>query len=432
MRNVRHPNIVQLIHYKESYENYFLILDLCQGGELFHQIVKLTYFSENLSRHVITQVALAIRHLHEECGVVHRDIKPENILFDSIPIIPSKRRVYRPTDNVETKEDEGEFVRGIGGGGIGIIKLADFGLSKVIWNNHTLTPCGTVGYTAPEIVCDKTYSKSVDMWAIGCVLYTILCGFPPFYDESIPLLTEKVARGQYTYLSPWWDTVSDSVKDLISHLLCVDVKKRYTIDQFLNHPWITEEPFIRNDNDDAFILTDKDIHQHVHRKNDAVKTHRREQQEELEAMIHQPAKSNLLTPPEIDQDYLDLMMDDSSIIYTTPDATTLRGIFDITYAVQRMGEEQSLMDTHQAPKETITTTTNQNRFMQVPSSQKTHNLHMAQKLAQRSRGVADPVNYCHHQRPQDQNAPPTTSFGGGKNGFQLDLNNATLLKNREG
>ncbi|OAD07271.1 hypothetical protein MUCCIDRAFT_137550, partial [Mucor lusitanicus CBS 277.49] len=241
MRNVRHPNIVQLIHYMETYDNYFLTLDLCQGGELFHQIVKLTYFSENLSRHVITQVALAVRHLHEECGVVHRDIKPENILFDPIPIIPSKKRTYRPTDSAD-KEDEGEFMPGVGGGGIGNIKLADFGLSKVIWNNSTLTPCGTVGYTAPEIVTDQRYSKSVDMWAIGCVLYTILCGFPPFYDQSIPALTEKVARGEYTYLSPWWDTISDSVKDLISHLLCVDVRKRYTIDQFLNHPWIKEEP----------------------------------------------------------------------------------------------------------------------------------------------------------------------------------------------
>ncbi|RCH79099.1 MAPK-activated protein kinase Srk1, partial [Rhizopus stolonifer] len=220
MRNIRHPNIVQLLHFSESQDNYFLALDLCEGGELFHRIVKLTYFSEDLSRHVITQLASAVRYLHEECGVVHRDIKPENILFDPIPIIPSKRRVYRPTDNIETKEDEGEFIPGIGGGGIGRIKLADFGLSKVIWNSQTFTPCGTVGYTAPEIVCDKTYSKSVDMWAIGCVLYTILCGFPPFYDESIPVLTEKVAKGQYTFLSPWWDTMSDSVKDLISHLLC--------------------------------------------------------------------------------------------------------------------------------------------------------------------------------------------------------------------
>jgi len=117
-----------------------------------------------------------------------------------------------------------------------------------------MTPCGTVGYTAPEIVKDERYSKSVDMWALGCVLYTLLCGFPreltsvrleltiAFYDESINVLTEKVARGYYTFLSPWWDDISDSAKDLVSHLLCVDPAQRYTIDEFLAHPWMKEVP----------------------------------------------------------------------------------------------------------------------------------------------------------------------------------------------
>lgn len=143
-----------------------------EGGELFHQIVKLTYFSEELSRHVILQVAQAVRHLHKDRGVVHRyvpladpscvtvdrsasnsDIKPENLLFERIPIIPSKHPIHRPYD--EEKEDEGEFKPGVGGGGIGLVKLADFGLSKVIWDEVTQTPCGTVGYTAPEIVKDE-------------------------------------------------------------------------------------------------------------------------------------------------------------------------------------------------------------------------------------------------------------------------------------
>lgn len=226
------------------------------GGELFHQIVKLTYFSENLSRHVILQVANGIRYLHEERGVVHRDIKPENLLFARIPIIPSKQPTQRPYD--EDKEDEGEFIPGVGGGGIGRVKIADFGLSKVVWDEQTMTPCGTVGYTAPEIVKDERYSKSVDMWALGCVLYTLLCGFPPFYDESINVLTEKVARGYYTFLSPWWDDISGTgecvpnfvvpllnlfpAKDLIQHLLCVDAAQRYTIDEFLAHPWCNAAP----------------------------------------------------------------------------------------------------------------------------------------------------------------------------------------------
>jgi serine/threonine-protein kinase RCK2 len=156
-------------------------------------------------------------------------------------MVPSKSRKLKSTDE-EDKADEGQFVPGVGAGGIGVIKIADFGLSKVIWDSVTMTPCGTVGYTAPEIVKDERYSKSVDMWALGCVLYTLLCGFPPFYDESIQTLTEKVARGQYTFLSPWWDDISTSAKDLISHLLEVDPDKRYDIHQFLAHPWIKQAP----------------------------------------------------------------------------------------------------------------------------------------------------------------------------------------------
>lgn len=228
MRGINHPSIVKLLSFFESPEHYFLVLErkycslhstrasllihvfhsVMEGGELFHQIVKLTYFSENLSRHVILQVAHGIRHLHEERGVVHRDIKPENLLFDPIPIAPSKNPIPRQFE--EEKDDEGEFIPGVGGGGIGRVKIADFGLSKVVWDEQTMTPCGTVGYTAPEIVKDERYSKSVDMWALGCVLYTLLCGFPPFYDESITVLTEKVARGHYTFLSPWWDSISAS------------------------------------------------------------------------------------------------------------------------------------------------------------------------------------------------------------------------------
>ncbi|KAF9272688.1 hypothetical protein BGZ68_002209, partial [Mortierella alpina] len=236
MRQLDHRGIIQLYEFAESDEHYFLVLELAQGGELFHRIVKLTYFSEDLARHVIVQVAQAIRYLHEEKGVIHRDIKPENILFEPIPIIPSPPG-FKPSEE-EEKEDEGIFQPGVGGGGIGRVKIADFGLSKIVWDEQTMTPCGTVGYTAPEIVKDERYSKSVDMWAMGCVLYTILCGFPPFYDESIQALTEKVARGQFTFLSPWWDEISAEVKDLISHLLCVNPKERYTIDQFLAHPWI--------------------------------------------------------------------------------------------------------------------------------------------------------------------------------------------------
>lgn len=310
MRRLDHPNIVKLIDFKEEKAYYYLILELCPGGELFHQIVKLTYFSEELSRHVIVQVAEALKYLHDEKGIVHRDIKPENLLFYPTPFVPSKHpRSKVPED--EDKVDEGEFIPGVGAGGIGHIKIADFGLSKVIWEDTTVTPCGTVGYTAPEIVKDERYSKSVDMWALGCVLYTLLCGFPPFYDESISVLTEKVARGQYTFLSPWWDGISKSAQDLVSHLLTVDPEKRYDINQFMKHPWIrgTEE-----------------------------RTH---------AALDAPP----LATPAASKEGMHHFMDESPSImietpiggrrmdFRSPGAVSLREVFDVGYAVHRLEEE---------------------------------------------------------------------------------------------
>ncbi|EFQ25660.1 hypothetical protein CGRA01v4_02280 [Colletotrichum graminicola] len=296
MRQLDHPNIIKLIDFSESRQYYYIILELAPGGELFHQIVRLTYFSEDLSRHVIVQVANALEYLHEERGVVHRDIKPENILFSPIPIVPSKTpKPKQPGD--EDKVDEGEFVPGVGAGGIGQIKIADFGLSKIVWDNQTMTPCGTVGYTAPEIVKDERYSKSVDMWALGCVLYTLLCGFPPFYDESIEVLTEKVAKGQYTFLSPWWDDISKSAQDLISHLLTVDPEKRYTITEFLAHPWIKGSgPTPREE--------------------------KKSQPEMLRAF-----------------DATKLVDGDRRYDFRSPGAVNLREVFDVGYAVHRQEEE---------------------------------------------------------------------------------------------
>jgi serine/threonine protein kinase len=226
------------------------------------------------------------------------DIKPENILFSPIPFTPAKNpKPKQPGD--EDKVDEGEFIKGVGAGGIGQIKIADFGLSKIVWDNQTMTPCGTVGYTAPEIVKDERYSKSVDMWAMGCVLYTLLCGFPPFYDESIEVLTEKVAKGQYTFLSPWWDDISKSAQDLISHLLCVDPEKRYTIKEFLAHPWIRESGPTPRD--------------------------------EKKAMSADQAPRAF--------DVNKLVDGDKRYDFRSPAAINLREVFDVGYAVHRQEEE---------------------------------------------------------------------------------------------
>lgn len=176
------------------------------GGELFYQLKNLVYFSEDLSRHVTLQVARGIRHLHRQ-GVVHRDIKLENVLFNRIPIVPSRSPKQRPAYGDSNKDDEGEFTFGHGGGGIGRVKIADFGLSKATKDSETRTVCGTVGYMAPEIVKREPYNMDVDVWALGCLLYTILCGFHPFPEDGTD---DKVASGSYSFPSPWWDDISAS------------------------------------------------------------------------------------------------------------------------------------------------------------------------------------------------------------------------------
>lgn len=255
---------------------------------------------------------------------MYRDIKPENLLFYPIPFVPSThQKPKQPGD--EEKEDEGEFIPNVGSGGIGKIKIADFGLSKVIWDSQTMTPCGTVGYTAPEIVKDERYSKSVDMWAMGCVLYTLLCGFPPFYDESIQVLTEKVARGQYTFLSPWWDDISKSAQDLISHLLTVDPEKRFTIKEFLDHPWIRQTDEATTAAADAPPLATP-----------FGQVREDGQKKELDPIgadqaPYQPASSRMLDIPSTTSDR---RMD-----FRSPGAFNLREVFDVGYAVHRQEEE---------------------------------------------------------------------------------------------
>ncbi|KAL3229131.1 hypothetical protein RNJ44_02218 [Nakaseomyces bracarensis] len=245
-------NIVNLLEFQISDKYYYFVQEYIEGGEIFNQIVKYTYLSEDLTRHIIKQVALAVKGLHEN-NVIHRDIKPENLIFEPIPIAHTINRYQklRKSDDPKTKVDEGKFNPGFGGGGIGKVRLTDFGLSRLMDPEETgaKTPCGTFGYIAPEVLhqyqidpyrSDSSYSYKVDIWAIGCILYTMLCGFPPFYEDeySRESLGEKIAKGHYKFLAPWWDEISEEAKDLVMHLLKVDPNERYDINQLLAHPWL--------------------------------------------------------------------------------------------------------------------------------------------------------------------------------------------------
>ena len=191
-----------------------------------------------------------------------------------------------------------------------------------------MTPCGTVGYTAPEIVKDERYSKSVDMWALGCVLYTLLCGFPPFYDESIQVLTEKVARGQYTFLSPWWDDISKSAQDLISHLLTVDPDKRYDIGQFLNHPWIRESAEETYAAADAPPLATPLVQR---QKESAAAANAYDQQGPQSNQFLSSTQAQALDAPTPGGGRRN--------DFRSPGAVNLREVFDVSYAVHRQEEE---------------------------------------------------------------------------------------------
>jgi len=136
-----------------------------------------------------------------------RDLKPENLLY-------------------ATKDPSS------------IIKIADFGLARGFENDLMTTQCGTPTYIAPEVISGKGYDKSVDFWSIGILLYTMLCGFPPFFDEDNDKLFEIIQKGKVDFPKEFWADVSDIAKDLILKLLHPDPKKRITADEVLKHPWV--------------------------------------------------------------------------------------------------------------------------------------------------------------------------------------------------
>ncbi|XP_014233650.1 calcium/calmodulin-dependent protein kinase type 1 isoform X1 [Trichogramma pretiosum] len=201
-----HPNIVQLLETFEDKHKVYLVMELVTGGELFDRIVEKGSYTEKDASGLIRQVLEAVDYMHEQ-GVVHRDLKPENLLY------------YSPDEDSK-------------------IMISDFGLSKMEDSGIMATACGTPGYVAPEVLAQKPYGKAVDVWSIGVISYILLCGYPPFYDENDSNLFAQILKGEYEFDSPYWDDISQSAKDFISHLMCIDVEKRYTCKQALGHPWI--------------------------------------------------------------------------------------------------------------------------------------------------------------------------------------------------
>ncbi|KFQ08993.1 Calcium/calmodulin-dependent protein kinase type II subunit beta, partial [Leptosomus discolor] len=189
--------------------HHYLIFDLVTGGELFEDIVAREYYSEADASHCIQQILEAVLHCHQ-MGVVHRDLKPENLLLAS-------------------------KLKGAA------VKLADFGLAIEVEGDQQawFGFAGTPGYLSPEVLRKDPYGKAVDLWACGVILYILLVGYPPFWDEDQHRLYQQIKAGAYDFPSPEWDTVTPEAKDLINKMLTINPSKRITAAEALKHPWIS-------------------------------------------------------------------------------------------------------------------------------------------------------------------------------------------------
>uniref|UniRef100_A0A8P4KM79 calcium/calmodulin-dependent protein kinase n=1 Tax=Dicentrarchus labrax TaxID=13489 RepID=A0A8P4KM79_DICLA len=203
-----HMNLLRL-HDSISEEGFhYLVFDLVTGGELFEDIVAREYYSEADASHCINQILESVSHIHQH-DIVHRDLKPENLLLAS-------------------------KMKGAA------VKLADFGLAIEVQGDQQawFGFAGTPGYLSPEVLRKDPYGKPVDIWACGVILYILLVGYPPFWDEDQHKLYQQIKAGAYDFPSPEWDTVTPEAKNLINQMLTINPAKRITADQAIKHPWV--------------------------------------------------------------------------------------------------------------------------------------------------------------------------------------------------
>ena len=234
LMSIKHENIVELIDaFIEPNNKYnvttYLVLEKVNGGELFTRIVKKQFLREDETKHIFKQLLQGLSYLHER-DILHRDIKPENILLNI-------RKRTSPTQEQTGPWDDDELDVEV--------KIADFGLSKVIGEyEFTNTLCGTPAYVAPEVLgSTRKYSKEVDLWSSGVLLYVCLVGFPPFSDElGPPSMREQIMQAKYAFYSPYFDQIDDLALDLIARLLMKDPSKRLDIRGAIAHPWFTASP----------------------------------------------------------------------------------------------------------------------------------------------------------------------------------------------
>jgi len=216
LSSVEHSHIIQLEEVFDFPSEKYLVMEYVQGGDLFDAIATDIKYCEPVARDMVKDLANALQYLHDRM-ICHRDIKPENLLV---------------IDKQHTKS----------------LKLADFGLAVTV-REPLFTVCGTPTYVAPEILAETGYGVKVDIWAIGVILYILLCGYPPFSSRSNNQeeLFDQILSGLFEFNSPDWDAVSYPAKELISWSLVVDPLQRYSAKEILSHPWILATKFATPD-----------------------------------------------------------------------------------------------------------------------------------------------------------------------------------------
>uniref|UniRef100_A0A8C7ZH41 non-specific serine/threonine protein kinase n=1 Tax=Oryzias sinensis TaxID=183150 RepID=A0A8C7ZH41_9TELE len=213
MRYGQHPNIITLKDVYDEGRYVYLVTELMKGGELLDRILRQKFFSEREASAVLYTITKTVDYLHCQ-GVVHRDLKPSNILY---------------------MDDSGNPDS---------IRICDFGFAKQLrgGNGLLLTPCYTANFVAPEVLMRQGYDAACDIWSLGVLLYTMLAGYTPFANgpnDTPEEILLRIGSGKFSLTGGNWDTVSDSSKDLLSHMLHVDPHQRYTAEQVLKHSWIT-------------------------------------------------------------------------------------------------------------------------------------------------------------------------------------------------